>query len=357
MNDRDKRKKQFLLNVSTVAVAIALGAILIKFLLGWILPFLFGYIIAAAVQPAARFAQRHWHLSKRAAGLVLALLLILGILALCAVVLARVIMTATPMVQRLPQFLQALITQVSHVTTGLTRSSKNVSPELSQNISSVVNGLSAELMKVSHYATRLLTFAKSLLTGLPRVLLGIAVTILSACFFSMDYERIRDFLLRQLPEKYQDMAVEIKLFFFRSVGKMLRAYAFLMLLTFIELAFGLMLLRIPNAILIAVVIAAVDILPVLGTGTVMVPWAIITLLFGNIPLAVGLAVLYAVITTVRTILEPKVVGDRIGLYPLITLFSIFLGLKFAGVAGIFLFPLIALIVKRLNDTGMIRLWK
>lgn len=357
MNDRDERKKKFLLNVATFAVTIALAAVIIKFLLGWILPFVFGFLIAAAVQPAARFAHRHWRLPKRAAGLLLALLLILGLLGLCAVVLARLIMTATPMVQHLPGYLQALVTQVNLTTGGLVRSARSVSPDLARNISNIVEGLSAELMKVSNYANQMLALGKGLLAGLPGVLFGIAVTILSACFFSMDYETIRRFLLRQLPERYADMAVDVKRYFFRSVGGMARAYALLMLITFLELTCGLMLLRIPNAIFVAVLIAAVDILPVLGTGTVMVPWVIITLLFGNIPLAVGLAVLYAIIATVRTFLEPKVVGDRIGLYPLVTLFAIFLGLKFAGVAGMLLFPLIALMVKRLNDTGKIHLWK
>lgn len=357
MNDRDEHKKRFLLNVATVAVAIALGAVILKFLLGWILPFLLGFLIAAVVQPAARFAQRHWHISKRAAGLILALLLILGILALCAVVLARLVLTVTPMVQQLPGFIQSLSVQIHQTTAGVISSTSRVSPALARNISVGIQNLSAELMKASHYANHLLSFARSLLSGLPGILFGIAVTILSACFFSMDYETIRDFFLRQLPEKYRDMVVDIKLFFFRSVGRLLRAYAFLMLVTFLELAVGLILLHVPNAILFAVLIAVVDILPVLGTGTILVPWVIITLLFGNIPLAIGLAVLYAIIATVRTFLEPKVVGDRIGLYPLITLFAIFLGLKFAGVTGMFLFPLIALTIKRLNDTGKLRLWK
>ncbi|ADU28261.1 sporulation integral membrane protein YtvI [Ethanoligenens harbinense] len=357
MIDRDERKKKFLLNTATFTVAIALGAVLVKFLLGWILPFVFGFLIAAAVQPAVRFAHRHWRLPKRAAGLLLALLLILGLLGICAVILARLIMTATPMVQQLPQYLQALVNQVNLTTDSLTNSARSVSPVLAQNISNMMEGLSTELMKVSTYANQLLALGKSLLASLPNVLFGIAVTILSACFFSMDYDIIRGFLLRQLPERYTDIAVEVKRYFFRSVGGMARAYALLMLITFLELTCGLMLLRIPNAILVAVLIAVVDILPVLGTGTIMVPWAIITLLFGNIPLAVGLTVLYAVIATVRTILEPKVVGDRIGLYPLVTLFAIFLGLKFAGVAGMLLFPLIVLILKRLNDTGKVHLWK
>lgn len=357
MSNRDERKKRFLLNIATAAVAIALGAILVKFLLGWILPFVFGFAIAAVVQPAARFAHRHWRLSKRAAGLLLALLLILGLISLFTVILARVILSVTPVVQRLPQFFESLTRQADSTVQQFSGAANNISPELSQNLKELIGNLSGELTKVSNYANQLLSFARGLLSGLPNVLFGVAVTMISACFFSMDYERIRDFLLRQLPERYGVMLRDSKNYFFTSVGRLLRAYAILMLVTFLELVFGLMLLRVPHAITIAVLTALVDILPVLGTGTVMIPWAVITLLFGNVPLAAGLAALYAVITAVRTFLEPKVVGDRIGLYPLVTLFAIFLGLKFAGVAGMFLFPLIVLVIKRLNDTGKIHLWK
>ncbi len=357
MNRRDERKAHFLLNTATAAVIAALAALLIKFLLGWILPFVVGFLIAAAVQPAAAFAHRHWHMPKRAAGLLFAVLLILGLLGICAVILTRLVLSFTPFVRQLPAFFTAVAGRTDESLRHLSQTALKGSPEMARDLAGLVDHLSLELSKASNYAGHLLTLAGQVLSGLPDVLFGIAVTILSACLFSMDYERIRAFLFRQFSRGAGETLCDSKRYFFDSVGKMIRAYAFLMLLTFAELSIGLTLLRIPNAVLVAFLIALVDILPILGTGTVMVPWAVIVLLCGDIPLAAGLAALYAVITTVRTFLEPKVVGAHIGLYPLVTLVAIFFGFKFAGVAGMFLFPLLILLVKRLNDTGRIRLWK
>ena len=131
-----------------------------------------------------------------------------------------------------------------------------------------------------------------------------------------------------------------------------------MLLTFGELTAGLLLLRVPHAVLLAALIAVVDILPILGTGTVLIPWIAVSLLGGNTAFAVGLTVLYVVITVVRNILEPRVVSRQIGLHPLATLFFMFLGLRATGgIAGMLLFPVGAIIVKQLQEAGHIHLWK
>lgn len=357
MTEKDQRRIHFLIVAATAAAAVALAFFTVKYVLIWVMPFVLGFIIAAVVQPAARFAQRHWHMPKRAAGLLFALLLVLGIFGIAAVVVARVAMTLTPMVQALPDYISSLSKTITKDAQGISAQAETVSPQLASGILSTVQNAAGGLSQVGSYANKALSAVSSVLSGVPAVLFATAVTILSACFFSMDYEKIRDFLLRQLPRRHGDTLVGLKNFFFKSVGRMIKAYCILMLITFTELAVGLSLLGVQSAIIIAVLIALVDILPVLGTGTVMVPWAVVTLIMGNIPLAVGLAVLYAIIAVVRNVLEPKIVGDRIGLYPLVTLLAIFLGLKFMGVAGMFIFPLTVLLIKYLNDNGKIHLWK
>ncbi len=116
-----------------------------------------------------------------------------------------------------------------------------------------------------------------------------------------------------------------------------------MLITFFELWIGLSVLKIKNAYLWALVIALIDFLPVLGTGAVMIPWAIYCALSGNTALAAGLAVLYLVITVVRNFVEPKIVSQQIGINPLFTLFSMYLGLKLFGGAGLVIFPIILIV--------------
>ena len=105
-----------------------------------------------------------------------------------------------------------------------------------------------------------------------------------------------------------------------------------------------MILKVKNAFLLAIIIAFVDILPVLGAGTILIPWAVFSAFFGNVPQAVGLALLYVLIILIRNFCEPKIIGSQIGINPLFTLIAMFTGLRLFSVAGLFLFPVILIVV-------------
>ncbi|MBQ9151486.1 MAG: AI-2E family transporter, partial [Clostridia bacterium] len=113
------------------------------------------------------------------------------------------------------------------------------------------------------------------------------------------------------------------------------------LLTFCLSFIGLALLRVPYAFILALLLAVVDLLPLLGTGIILIPWALVCLLLGQVKLGIGLLVLYAVATLVRQILEPKLIGDGLGLHPLVSLLSMYAGLRLFGVWGMILAPLVA----------------
>jgi predicted PurR-regulated permease PerM len=112
-------------------------------------------------------------------------------------------------------------------------------------------------------------------------------------------------------------------------------------------------LNISNAILIAIITAVFDILPVLGTGGILIPWAIMTLFQGNYQTGIGLLLVYLFVTVVRNILEPKIVGGQLGIHPVVTLMSMFVGVNLLGVIGLFGFPITISLLKHLNDTGTI----
>lgn len=128
-----------------------------------------------------------------------------------------------------------------------------------------------------------------------------------------------------------------------------------MLITFTELTIGLLLIGQSNAILLAAIICVIDILPVLGTGAVVIPWALISLFTGNILKAIGLILMYIVITIIRNFLEPKVIGNQVGLHPLITLLSMFCGLRLLGFVGLFGFPLTLIVLNDLYKRGKLNL--
>ncbi|MBR7060171.1 MAG: AI-2E family transporter, partial [Eubacterium sp.] len=109
-------------------------------------------------------------------------------------------------------------------------------------------------------------------------------------------------------------------------------------------------------ILIAALIAIFDILPVAGSGGILVPWALISLVMGNFKQAIGLIIIYIVITLIRQYIEPKIVGDTLGVHPLVTLMGLYFGLKLFGFLGMFIVPLTVMTLKVFNDTGRIHLW-
>jgi sporulation integral membrane protein YtvI len=153
------------------------------------------------------------------------------------------------------------------------------------------------------------------------------------------------------------MIIKVKDNVIGTLGKFIKAYTTLIIITFLELSLGFFILKVPNPFLAAAVVAFVDILPILGTGAVLLPWTIICFIFGNNAMGIGILILYIIITIVRQTLEPRVVGQQIGLHPVVTLICIFVGAQLLGVVGIFLLPVTATILKKLNDEGTIHLFR
>lgn len=186
---------------------------------------------------------------------------------------------------------------------------------------------------------------------IPPFLIKIVMTVVATFFLAADYERITGFLLRLLPKKGQEMACSLKKYTLEVLGAYCKSYSILMLLTFLELCIGLAVLQVPFFIPIAFGIALFDILPVLGTGGILIPWAAIALIIGDYRLAVGLVVLDTVITVLRNILEPRIVGRQIGLHPLAALMALFVGLKIGGIVGMIALPMGLSILLQLGKEG------
>ena len=142
-----------------------------------------------------------------------------------------------------------------------------------------------------------------------------------------------------------------------TLSKWFKAQCILLGVTFAELLAGLLLIRQPYALLLAAAIALIDALPVFGTGTVLLPWAAVCLLLQHTPKAFSLVAIYAVITLVRSFLEPKVMAAQVDLPPLAALMAMYIGFCTFGVGGMIFFPLALLFLKQLHDAGYLRLWK
>ena len=181
--------------------------------------------------------------------------------------------------------------------------------------------------------------------------------IISTFFLAKDHDALAGFVLRQFPERGRALLLHIREYLVGTLLICIRSYALIMSITFLELSIGLTLIGVEHSIPTALCIALFDILPVLGTGGIMIPWTVISLLQGRYALGVGLAVVYLAVTVIRNILEPKIVGGQLGLHPVVTLAGMFIGAQLFGIIGLFGVPITLSLLCNLNQSGDLRLFR
>lgn len=353
---KEENKRRFILEAAFIAAVCAVLWFTLRYLLAWVMPFLIGYIIAAIVQPATWFLHKKLHIPRKGAGVFSVLVFLILIAAFLTFGVSWLLHELAAVFSMLPSLTRQFQDSLVGLTGRLSGFINQFPTEISQQVTNAVSDLAEKTTKLSSYSTGAASAVWNAAVKVPGVLLSVIITIVAACFISSDYPKIRGFFMRQLPAKYQEWAMDLKEFFFITVARLIRAYLTLMLITFAELCVGLSLIRVPHSIVVAAIIAIVDILPVLGTGTVMIPWAVVELVIGQQFRGAELLVLYVIIAVVRNTLEPKIVGHHIGLYPLVTLISMYIGLQAFGGPGLILFPLLTIVIKHMHDTGKIRFW-
>jgi sporulation integral membrane protein YtvI len=351
------KKRHFIVNSIYYAIIIAVIWFLTKYMLAWIAPFIFGYFIAVIVQPVVNFMTKTLKFNRKAAGIISVLAFIILVCLLLTMGLTRLVYELISVFNMLPSFFSKATISINVLSDKFAGMFNNLPTDIAHQLSYLFGDFSSQITKVSSITSGAATLTLKTAAMMPGLLLNIIITIVSACFISCDYIDIRSFMMRQLPEKYQKWSMKIKEFFFKTIASFIRAYLTLMIITFLELCIWLSILRVPHAIMISVLISLVDILPVLGTGCVVLPWAAVEIIMGNVHLGLLLILMYFFILIIRNILEPKVIGYHIGLYPLCTLIAMFIGFNAFGVIGLFLLPIAIIIIKHMQDTGDIRMWK
>ncbi len=196
---------------------------------------------------------------------------------------------------------------------------------------------------LGEYAVRL---AGKIAAALPAWIIFVMVSLVSAFYFARDMGKMRTSAERVLPPRVLGALLRLKnSAWYAGVGY-LRAYLLLLLFIFGMLLVGFLLLHVPYAILLAAGIAVLDFLPVIGVGTVLIPWGTVEMIRGNTYLGIGLLLLFAAISVARQFLEPKLIGHQLGMHPLLTLVAMYVGLRLFGFAGLFLLPPLCLVLRQ-----------
>lgn len=343
---------------AAIAICAAAGAVLLwlaaKVVFSFLLPFLLAWLLSLGITPLSERVAKRFRLPQKLCAVIL---LTLALLLLVFLVGASV--------NRLLRELQSLLTRLlengnfpenavsgsfdyfEQLTSGIGFLSKIEAGERYAMFRERFNDIVTELIgnTLSALSAEVPRLAGRLISALPSVLLFTVVTVIAGFYFCMDRRRIESACLNLLPSRVRAhipaWRERVRHFSWRYI----RAYLLLLLLTFAQLFLGLTILRVEYAFLLAAIIAVVDILPVLGVGTVLVPWAVVELIQKDYRMGVGLLILYFVVTVLRQIIEPKLVGQSLGLHPLLALAAGYAGWKCFGVIGMALGPVLALLVK------------
>lgn len=337
--------RKSILQIFALLAAVLLG---MQYLLPLISPFLLGTLLALAAEPMVRFLHKKLRLPRpvgTAIGVSMAFcLLAMAVLVLCAFLLRQLRslagvlpdleVTARSGLELVKNYLLAL---ASHAPSG-------IRPILEENVSAFFSDGSSLLGKLTAW---LLGLAGRLLSHVPDSALGLGTAILAAFLISARLPQIRRWLLKRLPkERLRALLATLKRL--KTVlGGWLTAQCKLMGVTFCIAAGGLTLLRIPKSLLWALIVCLVDALPVLGSGTVLVPWALVCFLQGEGVRAIGILGTYAAAALTRSMLEPKLVGRHLGLDPLVTLAALYIGYRLWGVGGMLLAPMLTVALLQL----------
>ena len=356
-----EKKKKFIIDVAYLALVLALGYVALQYALPLLMPFVIAFLIAYILRRPIRFFSRVFHVPKGLAAVLLVVLTYGAIGLLLALAGIRITATIASLVQQIPAiYNNYILPDLTDLFTGLEDLLARLDPSLMSTLEELQTQLLNMLWQLVSSLSGLLmggvSLATSLATSLPEFLIRLMLMVISTFFIAIDYEKIVTFCLRCLSGNTRKVVLQIKDYVVGTLFVCIRSYALIMSITFVELSIGLSIIGVNRAMLVALLIAIFDILPVLGTGGIMIPWAILTALGGNMPRALALLVVYVIITIIRNIIEPRIVGKQIGLHPVLTLMSMFVGTHLFGVVGLFGLPILLSLLRYLNDAGTISLF-
>ncbi len=322
----------------------AIGYVGVRFILPALLPFLIAWGIAIVTAPAAKLINKKVSLPEKAVRAVLSSLIILSLLGGAGYLIVKLAGQARQLLSVISESaaLEELFTKLSDSVSGIFGDGENAGI-FGEQLKGAVTAAISSLM--SSVGTGIGTIASSV----PKFAVFLVITVISTVYFSLDLERINLAVSRILPEKIRSFCKSFKDSSLKLAFRYLRSYLLIMLITFSVMLVGFTVLRVRYALLLALVVAILDLLPVIGIGSILIPWSIWNFLMGNAPLGIGLLVLFGTAEVIRQLAEPKILGKSLGVHPLVMLVLLYVSYSLLGFAGIILLPVFAVIINTLHE--------
>ena len=376
MNPKVAKRRDFLIDLVYVMAIIGLVYVFFKYCFVIAAPFLLSFFFAVILQRPLGW------LDKKTKNKMHSFWSIVLVLLCVAIILGPVISIIATLFREIGNFISFLGEQLNDLPTFLVTLQNeilkaikflpdsiytSVSENITQFFGNLINDfdvskLGINMSSITSGLSNGISGVYSVVKNIPSILIGVVIGVIAWILFTKDYKKVVKFIKLQLPDKHKNLLSETKKIFSSTILKMCRAYGLIMFITFCENFLGLTILNLIGVMknsyvfVIAICIAVFDILPVAGSGGILIPWSLIALVSGNVGQCVGLLILYAVITVIRQYIEPKIVGDSLGVNPLVTLAGLYFGLKLFGFMGMFIVPICVMTLKAFNDVGRIHLY-
>lgn len=340
-----------------VNIAIALSVLLlivfaVPRVLVYFLPFVIGWIISLIASPMVNFFEKKVKM-KRKAGSAFVIVAVIGLVILVLYLVGSILVEElVGFINSLPSIWASAEEDFTVIGTNFNVIYRRLPLDLQNSITEITEQVGTYMGDLlGKIGTPTITAVGNFAKQLPAIIIGMIMALLSSYLFVAERYYIAAWLRKTMPTAIQSRYVMLKNSFVKAVGGYFKAQLKIEVWMYLLLFIGLSILRVDYAFLIALGIAFMDFFPFFGTGTIMVPWAIIKILSSDYQMAIGLLIIWGVGQLARQLIQPKIVGDSIGVAPIPTLFLLYLGYKISGVIGMIVAVPIGLIVYTMYQEG------
>lgn len=321
--------------------------IFIKYILHYVAPFVLAIVLALILEPFVRFFNRYLKLSRGISSILVILLLLATIVFAGTGIVSKVTYEAKSLAENLPKYQQ----QIRYTYNNIKLKAETYLYLVPQDIQDSIGKVTDIILNsvISLLSSVVKSGSINFVSKVPSAVMFLIISIIATFFFMKDRYEIEKFAVKRCPTPIIAIFNKLKLHTFGALLGYFKAQLMLMCCTGFICTVVLTVLGSPYALLMGLIISIIDALPVFGSGFILWPWAVWNLISGNYGFAVGLVINYLIVLLTRQMLEPKFVGEQIGIHPLVTLFSIYVGLKVFGVFGFIIGPIIAVIIKAVSS--------
>lgn len=347
-----KRILKILLNIVVPVTGILLVCFLGPWLLKFFMPFVIGWLIAMIANPLVRFLERKLKIVRKHSSVLIVVVVLALVIGLLYLLVSKLSMELVGLVKDLPRLYDSIRLDLSDASSNVMHLIDKLPDGLQNSLLRFYENLDvyvSDMVQKVAYPT--VTVAGNVAKRIPAAMVYAVVVILSSYFFIVERDKIVALLKKFTPEGAMDYLDFFRQDLRRLIGGYFLAQFRIMFVVAGILLVGFLILRVPYGLVFAILIAILDFLPVFGTGTAMIPWAVVKLLSGEYAFAAGLIFLYVLTQVVRQIIQPKIVGDSMGLPPLMTLLFLYLGFKIHGISGMILAVPIGIVIVNLYKYG------